>query len=78
MAGGDSKIVWKRGTKIMATWKTMSSQAGVHGLYLFDKGLLLVAIFSPGNVKSRPGEFADLVVSGLSTGFKNYYKQCFF
>jgi len=56
----------------------MSSQAGVHGLYLFDKGLLLVAIFSPGNVKSRPGELPDLVLSGLSTGFKNYHKQCFF
>jgi hypothetical protein len=56
----------------------MSSQAGVHGLDLFDKGLLLVAIFSPGNVKSRPGKLPDLVLSGLSTGFKNYHKQCFF
>jgi hypothetical protein len=55
----------------------MSSQPGVHGLDLFDKGLLLVAIFSPGNVKSRPGELPDLVRSGLSTGFKDYHKQCF-
>jgi hypothetical protein len=51
------------------TGETMSSEAGVHGLDLFDKGLLLVAIFSPGDVKSRPGERPDFVLSGLSTGF---------
>jgi hypothetical protein len=56
-------------------WKTMSSQAGVHVLFLFEKGHLLVAIFSPGNFKSRPGQLPDLFVSGLSTGFKNYHKQ---
>jgi len=56
----------------------MSSQAGVHGLDLFDNGLLLVAIFSRGNVKSRPGELPDLVLSGLFRGFRNYHKQCFF
>ncbi len=55
----------------------MSSQAGVHGLDLFDKGLLLLALFSRGNVKSRPGELPNLVLSGLSTGFKNYHKQFF-
>jgi hypothetical protein len=65
MARGDLKIVLKSGRK------TMSSEAGVHGLDLFDKGLLLVAIFSPGDVKSRPGEHPDFVLSGLSTGFKN-------
>ncbi len=55
----------------------MSSQAGVHGLDLFDKGLLLLALFSRGNVKSRPGELPNLVLSGLSTGFKNYHEQFF-
>jgi hypothetical protein len=65
MARGDLKIVLKSGRK------TMSSEAGVHGLDLFDKGLLLLALFSRGNVKSRPGELPNLVLSGLSTGFKN-------
>jgi hypothetical protein len=55
----------------------MSSEVGVHGLDLFDKGLLLVAIFSLGNVKSRLGEHLNLVLSGLSIGFKNYHKQQF-
>jgi hypothetical protein len=36
-----------------------------------------LALFSRGNVKSRPGELPNLVLSGLSTGFKNYHEQFF-